>query len=66
MGLYFLAVYYNARKDNTIQYGTVQCNTIQQNTIHITQNNTPHKITYKIQGNTLHANLQKQNPEHIL
>jgi hypothetical protein len=45
MGLYPVAVCYNVRQDNTVQYSTVQYNTIkiQYNTIaHITHNNTHH------------------------
>jgi len=45
MGLYRMAVRYNARQDNTIQYTTVQYNTV----THITQNN----------NNILHEKLKK-------
>ena len=42
MGLYPVAVCYNARQDNTVQYKIIQ------------YTNSHHKITYNTQGNVLY------------
>ena len=58
MGLYPVAVCYNARQDSTVQYNRAEHNKIQHN-------NTHHTITYNAQDNTQHSKLRR-NPEHIL
>ena len=55
MGLYPVAVCYNARQDNRIQYNTTQYNTI----THITQNNIQHSRRNSIRKIT-------ENLEHTL
>jgi hypothetical protein len=64
MGLYQVAVRYNARQDNTALYSTIQYNTI----THITQNNIQHsrqlpirKITKKKTNNTYYTLLRLRN-----
>ena len=53
MALYAVAVCYNARQDNSVQYSTVQYSKIHYNTVQ----NTSHKITLNTQGNHQYAEL---------
>jgi len=57
MGLYPVAVYYNARQNNAVQYSTVQYNII----THIIHNNIQHSRQLSKSKIT-----KKKNLEHIL
>ena len=61
MGLYPVAVCYNARQDGTVQYSKIQYSTIQYNTItHLKHNNTQHSSQTSI------LKITKRNQEPIL
>ena len=65
MGLYPVAVCYNAIQDNTIQNSTIQCNTIQYSTIQC--NNTHHtKSKTQLKANLYTLNYLKKYQEQTL
>jgi hypothetical protein len=73
MGLYSLAVFYNAKEGNTIQYGTIQYNNTHHRIVHIVPINTHHsrqpsicKITRKNHEHFLYTNKTQKRVEPIV